>query len=485
MLGIVFPHQCFAEIPTSWKEVWFVRHDIGYGGKHTTVANFHVARKIFLRAAEKAWIELARHKGLRVRVITRREAASSAWTTKAAVEVWDPVDHMLAAEIRKRCPAVTFLESPAFLLSAEEALHTLGSKPHDSHAAFYGSVRTRLNILMTRSGTPEGGRLRFDTENRDRIPDSVDLPDWTKELKARQSAFVSKAAKEIADEEDAKHMLGTWTGTLAFPTTHADAKKTLIRFCQTRLKSFGPYQDAMIASDEDKDSDFLFHSVISAPLNAGLLTPHQVLETVLAWKGKVPLASLEGFVAQVLGWREFMRAVYLKRPTPPPNRLKHGRKLSSAWYKGTTGLLPVDTAIQRVTENAYLHHIERLMVVGNAMFLAGIRPTDVYRWFMELFADSYDWVMIGNVYYMSQWTSDAITTKPYISSSAYVRRMSDYPAGDWTADWDALYWTTISKHASLIRKNYRLAAQVSFWEKKTAAEKRVLQERAREVLGRL
>jgi deoxyribodipyrimidine photolyase-related protein len=145
----------------------------------------------------------------------------------------------------------------------------------------------------------------------------------------------------------------------------------------------------------------------------------------------------------------------------------------------------VDTAIARVKENAYLHHIERLMIVGNAMFLAQIRPAEVYRWFMEMFADSWDWVMVGNVYYMSQWASDAITTKPYISSSAYVLRMSDYGRGDWCGAWDALYWTTIHRHADLIRRNYRMAAQVSFWEKKTAAEKQALQEHAAAALRHL
>ncbi len=492
MLGIVFPHQCFAEIPANWNEVWFVRHDIGYGGKHTTVADFHIARKIFLRVCERSWIALARKRGISVRIIPRSsETKHEGWATKDAVEIWNPVDHMLEAEIRKKCPRATLLDTPAFLLTNEEALTTLGTKEHDSHAAFYASMRTRLNILMTLSGGPEGGKFRFDTENREAIGAGVHLPDWEKELKARegsQKAEIAAAAKEVLAEEKGGHgSLGEWTGQLVFPTSHAAAKSALTRFCKTRLENFGRYQDAILAEE-----DFLFHSVISAPMNAGLLTPDQVLETVLAWKGKVPLASLEGFIAQVLGWREFMRAVYLKRPTAPPNRLKHGRRLGHTWYEGKTGLLPVDTAIQRLHENAYLHHIERLMIVGNAMFLCEIRPTDVYRWFMEMFADSYDWVMVGNVYYMSQWASDAITTKPYISSSAYVRRMSNYKAAasdgtanNWSADWDALYWNTVRRLAPLIRRNYRLAAQVSFWEKKTASEKRAIQERAKVVLGRL
>lgn len=473
MFGIVFPHQCFADIPDTWTEVWFVRHDIGYGGKYTTVKDFHVARKIFLRAAEKAWIDLAKKKGLKVSL-----KSGTAWGTKEAVEIWDPVDHMLLAEIRKRCPKATLIPTPGFLLTSEEALNLLGPGEHDSHQAFYGKMREKFNVLMTKEGKPEGGRLRFDQENREAITAKVTLPNWNKELKQRESVFLAQAAKEILAEGGG---LGTWSGTLVFPTTQQTCQAALKRFCQQRLKEFGPYEDAIVAEEE---GDFLFHSVLSGPINAGLLTPKDVIETVLSYKGKVPLSSLEGFLAQILGWREFMRAVYLKRPTPPPNRLKHGRRLGSAWYKGETGLVPVDEAIHRVNENAYLHHIERLMVVGNAMFLSEINPKEVYRWFMEMFADSYDWVMIGNVYYMSQWASDAITTKPYISSAAYIQRMSfGFPKGEWIDTWNALYWNTIRRLSPLIRKNYRFAAQVSFWERKTAEEKQEYLRKAKAFLG--
>ncbi len=489
MLGILFPHQCFSakEIPATWREVWFVRHDIGYGGKHTTVDDFHIARKIFLRAAEKACLaQIAfKRKDIRVRVIE----GSKSWSTKVACEVFDPVDHMLEAEIKRRCPAATTLPTPSFLLKEEEALDLLGDKARLSHADFYAAMRQRYGVLVTRDGKPLGGKWRYDVENRERVGPRVALPDWEKEVEARESKFVAEAAREIAAE--GRHPLGVWTGHLAFPTTHEGAVAALGRFLKLRLASFGPYQDAIVVGEgshgSEVDADFLFHSVLSAPINAGLLTPAQVIDATLAYaeKHKVPLASLEGFIAQILGWREYMRAVYLRFPTPPPNRLKHAKRLGAAWYKGTTGLMPVDTAIARVTRNAYLHHIERLMIVGNAMFLCQIRPTEVYRWFMELFADSWDWVMVGNVYYMSQWTSDAITTKPYISSSAYVLRMSDYGKGDWVADWDALYWGTVARLAPLLRRNYRMAAQVAFWERKSAAEKKDTKERVLEILGRL
>ena len=475
MLGIVFPHQLFAEIPKEWTAIQFVRHDIGYGGKATTVKNFHVARKVFLRAAEAAWLDHVKTKYPKVKVDVRKRG--EAWGTKDACQIWDPVDRMLEAESKKKCPKATLLPTPAFILSKEEATSMLGTKDKLSHAGFYGEMRRKTGILMA-DGKPLGGKLRYDEENREKIPKGAVLPAWDKEVDLRQSPYIAAAAKEIQSEGPS---LGEWVD-LVFPTTHQGAQKALDRFVRTRLAKFGPYEDAIV-----EDGDFLYHSVLSAVINVGLLTPVEVLETVVAYgkSHKIPLSSLEGFVAQLLGWREYMRAVYIRFPTAPHDRLGHKRALGPSWYEGTTGLLPVDTAIARVRENAYLHHIERLMIVGNAMFLAQIRPTEVYRWFMEMFADSWDWVMVSNVYYMSQWASDAITTKPYISSSAYVLRMSDYGKGGWCAAWDALYWTTIHRHAALIKKNYRMAAQVSFWEKKSAADKKAIQQQAEAALRHL
>ena len=470
MLGIVFPHQLFSEIPKEWKEIIFIRHDIAYGGKQTTVANFHIARKVFFRAAEKSWISSLPSR-IKVTIIER----GATWKgTKETCEAWDPVDHMLDAELKKKCPKVHILDTPAFILNRDDALALVNK--FKTHAGFYGEMRKNTGILM-KAGKPEGGKLRFDTENREKVGAGVKLPNWDKEVDERQSKYIKAAATEIQKEGGS---LGEWTGDLVFPTTREGCIAALKRFVKGRLDKFGKYQDAIV-----EDDDFLFHSVLSAPINAGIITPQEVIDEALSYHGKVELSTLEGFIAQVLGWREYMRAVYYKYPKAPTNRLKHHVKLGSAWYNGTTGLLPVDVAIKRANENAYLHHIERLMVVGNAMFLCQINPDEVYRWFMELFADSYDWVMIGNVYYMSQWASDEITTKPYISSSAYLLRMSDYKKGDWSEDWDALYWAAISKNAALIRKNYRMAAQVAFWEKKAAGERKKLLERAVAVQKRI
>jgi deoxyribodipyrimidine photolyase-related protein len=463
-IGLVFPHQCFdpKHIPKHWKSIRFIRHDIAYGGPNTTVSTFHIARKVYFRAIEAAWMDVMHKKRpqVKIEIIDRHKK----WYTTDNCECWDPVDKMIETEIKKHCKNTVILDTPSFILTGEQAVNII--KPDDKHAVFYAAIRRQTGILMTDTGKPEGGKWRYDTDNRNPVKKNTVLPNWKKEIDSRQSKYVEAAYNAVKKEKS----LGEWTGQLIFPTTHDGAYDALKRFVKQRLEHFGEYQDAII-----KDDNPLFHSVLSGPLNSGLLTPQDVIEEALKYKGKVSLSDLEGFIAQVIGWREFMRTVYVQSDgTPPKNRLKHGRHLGQQWYNGTTHLDPVDAAIARANKWGYLHHIERLMVVGNAMFLCDIKPQEVYKWFMELFIDSFDWVMYGNVYYMSQWLSNDITTKPYISSSAYILRMSDYKKGEWSAIWDALYWRQIGEHGDVLRKNYRMAAQVAFWEKKTAADKKLL-----------
>jgi deoxyribodipyrimidine photolyase-related protein len=177
----------------------------------------------------------------------------------------------------------------------------------------------------------------------------------------------------------------------------------------------------------------------------------------------VALNSLEGFIRQVLGWREFMRAVYLQigAEQRTANFWDCRNALPQSCYTARTAMEPVDAVIRRVLDNAFAHHIERLMVLGNFMLLCEIRPDEVYRWFMELFIDAYDWVMVPNVYGMSQYADGGrITTKPYVSSSNYVRKMSDFPRGAWCDIWDALFWRFVQKHQGIFARNPRMSIMV-------------------------
>jgi len=208
----------------------------------------------------------------------------------------------------------------------------------------------------------------------------------------------------------------------------------------------------------------LFHSVLTPALNTGLISPQEVVDAAIARSEQVPLNSLEGFVRQIVGWREYMRGVYRRfgRRQRTSNFWQHTQSMPSAMYRGTTGIEPVDTIIRRVLKHAYCHHIERLMILGNFMLLCEIHPDAIYQWFMELFIDSYDWVMVPNVYGMSQHADGGlITTKPYISGSGYVLKMSRFGKGPWCPIWDALYWRFINKHREFFGSNPRMSIMVA------------------------
>jgi deoxyribodipyrimidine photolyase-related protein len=242
-----------------------------------------------------------------------------------------------------------------------------------------------------------------------------------------------------------------------YPVTYEDARRWLQDFVTTRLPSFGDYQDAISTHDSA-----LFHSVLTPMLNVGLLTPREVLDAALGAEN-IPLNSLEGFVRQIIGWREFVRAAYILkgRRQRTRNFWKHERALPRAFWEASTGIDPIDAVIGRVLEHAYAHHIERLMILGNFMQLCGFRPDDVYRWFMELFIDAYDWVMVPNVYGMALYADGGlISTKPYIAGSNYVRKMSDFKQGPWCEVWDGLFWTFIARHRRFFAANQRIGPLV-------------------------
>jgi deoxyribodipyrimidine photolyase-related protein len=216
----------------------------------------------------------------------------------------------------------------------------------------------------------------------------------------------------------------------------------------------------------------LHHSLLSPLLNIGLLTPMQVVNAAVAQGA--PLNSTEGFIRQIIGWREFIRGVYIytgvrERTT---NFWKFSRPLPVSFYQASTGIPPLDNTIRRVLQTGYCHHIERLMILGNYMLLTETDPDAVYQWFMELFIDAYDWVMVPNVYGMSQFADGGLmATKPYISGSSYILKMSNYRKGDWTAVWDALFWNFMNRQRDFFLSNPRLGMLIKTYDKMSAERK--------------
>ena len=242
-----------------------------------------------------------------------------------------------------------------------------------------------------------------------------------------------------------------------FPVTRTDAENHLEVFLSERISQFGTYEDAMV-----ENTNFLFHSCISPLLNLGLLTPQYVIErtTDISNKLSIPLNSLEGFLRQVIGWREFIRGIYQEKSEvqEAENFWNHNKSLSKSWYEGTTGIEPLDDCIKTTLSDGYIHHIPRLMILSNLMNLCEVHPKSIYQWFMEMYIDSSEWVMVPNVYGMATYSDGGLmSTKPYTCASSYILRMSNYRKGDWCDIVDGLYWRFLAKNRSFYDKNARLA----------------------------
>ena len=321
-------------------------------------------------------------------------------------------------------------------------------------AEFYQRQRRRLGVLLTPAGAPLGGRFSFDADNRRKLPKKLQPPPVEWPTHDGHVAVVQR----LVQREFAGHPGNAQDFWL--PTTRAAALRWLDDFLTRRFHEFGPYEDAISSG-----SATLYHSVLSPVLNLGLVTPREVLDRALAFANEhaVPMNSVEGFARQLIGWREFVRGVYRRFGGAPQetNFWGHERQLTAHWYDGTTGIAPLDDTIHTVVKLGWSHHITRLMIVGNLMTLAEIEPHAAHRWFMEHYVDSADWVMGPNVYGMGLYSDGGIfATKPYVCSSNYLRKLSDYPPGPWCDVVDGLYWRFVAKHERFFAAQPRLSQAV-------------------------
>ena len=356
----------------------------------------------------------------------------------------------------------TIIESPMFINSRTEFEAYLKSVKKPFMSTFYKMQRVKNNILLDNKGAPFGGKWSFDEDNRKKIPKNILLP--KPPLKKINKHF--KDIKKIIDKTFKNHpgsVDNYW-----FYSKRSKVPSLLNDFIDNRFKFFGDYEDAAL-----KDDNFLFHSFLSPYLNNGLITPKEVLDIVLSKKNDIPINSLEGFIRQIIGWREFMRGIYQNYSIQleTKNYFNNNRKLTKHWYEGTTGIDPIDDSIKHILKYGYTHHIIRLMYLSNAMNLACIDPKEIYKWFMEMFVDSSDWVMSPNVFGMGTYSDGGIfSTKPYICGSNYIIKMSNYKKGNWSEILDALYWNFISKNFNNISNNPRMA-MVKMSYRKLAPEK--------------
>ncbi|MBF9035033.1 cryptochrome/photolyase family protein [Rhodobacterales bacterium HKCCE2091] len=353
---------------------------------------------------------------------------------------------------------------------------------------FYREMRRKTGYLME-GDKPAGGKWNHDHDNRKPAPDDAGFsgpmqftPDETVE-----------AVLDLVEERFASNL-----GTLRpfwFATDRGQARRALAHFIERSLPRFGDYQDAMLTGDR-----FLAHSVLSMYLNAGLLTWREICDAAAAAyaAGDVPVNSAEGFIRQIIGWREYMRGVYfLEGPDyTGRNALNHRRKLPGFYWDAETDMACLSHAIAETRDEAYAHHIQRLMVTGNFALLAGIDPAEVHEWYLSVYADAYEWVEAPNVIGMSQFADGGIVgSKPYVSGGNYINRMSDYcnqcaydvreKSGENACPYNYLYWAFLDRHRDHFAENPRMANMYRTWDRMDDAKRRATLDSAETFLGRL
>lgn len=317
----------------------------------------------------------------------------------------------------------TMLESPNFLHTKED--YDVYRKKTDKFIFynFYMHGKKIIDIIPDVKSQDKNNRQIVSIKEKLEIPKLPTLGNSDKK-------YIKEAISYV--EKHFKNNYGTCDDFI-FPVTHSTAKKWLMSFLKHKLKDFGKYQDFIISGEP-----YMYHSVLSPCINIGLINPLEIIDLLRPLKSKIPLNSYEGYIRQ-LYWREYQRYCYLHFNFNQ-NYFGNRKKLGKEWYTGETGILPVDDAIKEAFETGYLHHIIRLMVVGNWMNLSGISPKEGFRWFMEFSCDSYEWVMCQNVLEMVFCSSGGETMrKPYISSSNYILKMSHYKKGEWSEEWDKTF----------------------------------------------
>ena len=476
-IGIIFPHQLVEQsiLVSTCDTIYLVEEWLFF-----KQFNFHKQKIAFHRASMKFYENYLQSKKIKVIYIDSTNELADIrnlipYFKKSGVDTFDYIDttdHWLEQRISKACSnssiKATKNRSLLFLNSSEEIITFFSDKKRLFQTDFYKYQRQSRNILLEQNQKPLGGKWTYDDENRLKYPKGKTPPkiDFLKPNLFYKEA-ISYTNKNFADN------YGLLANEFIYPTTFLESKTWLQDFFATRFYEFGVYEDAIVSKE-----NILHHSVLTPMLNVGLLTPQFIIDEALqfASNNEIPINSLEGFIRQIIGWREFIRAVYELKGKEERTKNYWGftRKIPPSFWNGTTGIEPIDDTIKKVLETGYCHHIERLMVLGNFMLLCEFDPNEVYRWFMELFIDAYDWVMVPNVYGMSQFADGGLmATKPYISGSNYLMKMSDYKKGEWQTIWDGLFWRFMHTHRTFFLQNPRLGMLVRTFDKMQLSKQQV------------
>jgi deoxyribodipyrimidine photolyase-related protein len=424
------------------------------------------------------------------------------FNSKDIINIYNPIDHDIINEFKKIKCKLNIYDNLTQICSVNDYDEYLNEKNPMIHHSFYIWFRKKYNILMN-NNKPIGNKWSFDKENRIPFPKNQEneiekLSKFNYIEDSKINKYLTEAKKYVNNNFKNNH----GSSEYYLPITFEQAKYHFKKFIDKKLNNFGPYEDAV-----HSDITYGYHSVMSPIINIGLITPNYIIKYLLSYmdKLKIKIQSLEGYIRQLF-WREFCIFTYLYKSNEleKGNFFNHTNKINNTWYNATTPIEPINNIINKALTYGWVHHIERLMYLGNLFLLLQIHPKYVYKWFMELFIDAYPWVMIPNVYGMSQFSAGNIMMKrPYFSSSNYLFKLSNYKkikyekiiiTGDksiinnntnknttnenngtnnyeWYEIWNALYYNFINNNSAFLSKNYSTANSVLLWKRKNSNEK--------------
>ncbi|WP_372912453.1 cryptochrome/photolyase family protein [Salinigranum sp.] len=412
-----------------------------------------------------------------------------------ALVLMDPPSHGAAARftelVEERGGTLTVVENDRFLTTPDLFDEWAGDRSVDEgfrQEQWYRFVRREFDILMN-GDEPEGGAWNYDDQNRETPPDGWSPPPTP----TFDPDALTREVHEFVTERYADHWGNPSLEAVVWPVTRSEALSALDHFVSARLPEFGDYQDALVEGEWA-----LSHSLLSSSLNLGLLHPQEVVDSAVEayHREEAPLNSVEGFVRQVVGWREFMRHVY-RRAMPAmgeANQLEQERELPPLYWDGETDMTCLSEAVSHVHDRGYAHHIERLMVLSNFALVYGAAPQALNRWFHLGFVDAYHWVTTPNVVGMGSFATDVLSSKPYASSGNYINEMSDFCAGceytvsrttgEGACPFNALYWDFLKENEERLRGTGRMGLMYSHVDNKSDEEWEAIRERAETVRER-
>jgi deoxyribodipyrimidine photolyase-related protein len=418
------------------------------------------------------------------RAISRHQVDRIVVTHPGEWRVWD----LMQTWERALGLPVEVREDDRFLCSRAEFADWAKGRKSLRLEYFYRHMRRATGWLMA-GDQPEGGRWNYDAENRKKLPGSVAVPPARRFVPdAKTRDVMTLVRQRFADHFGDLESFG-WA------VTREDALKALQYFITNLLPRFGDYQDAMKAG-----TDFLFHSALSPYINIGLLGPREVGEAALVAynQGSVPLPAVEGFVRQILGWREFMRGVYWTNMPgyAQTNFLNAGRPLPDFFWTGETEMKCLREVIEATNRHAYAHHIQRLMITGNFALLAGVAPAQVEEWYLSVYADAFEWVELPNTHGMALHADAGLLgSKPYAASGAYIDRMSDYcpgcaydpkiRLGAKACPYNYLYWYFLLVNEARLKSNPRMALPYRSLARMAAEYREEITRQSEQLLARL